>query len=166
MEGPHFSDLMTALSSPTCRIEELYLDSTGLKDISCSHLASAMKSNQYLRILNLSFNDLTGPHFGDLMTALSSPSCSVEQLMFQDILLRDDHVPFLVSLSNSTKLTHLVLSHNQITDTGASYIEELILKSTSLKEISLFLNRQLSYEVKDKLRELKNHKPGLTVSIE
>ncbi|XP_075049200.1 LOW QUALITY PROTEIN: NACHT, LRR and PYD domains-containing protein 12-like [Mixophyes fleayi] len=166
LEGPHFSDLMTGLSSPTCRIEELYLDSTGLKDSSCSHLASAITNNQYLRILNLSFNDLTGPHFGDLMTALSSPSCSVEQLMFQDILLSDDHVPFLVSLSNSTKLTHLELSHNQITDTGVSYIEELILKSTSLKDISLLLNCRLSCEARDKIRKLKNHKPGLCISIE
>ncbi|XP_075048110.1 NACHT, LRR and PYD domains-containing protein 12-like [Mixophyes fleayi] len=166
MEGPHFSDLMTGLSSPTCRIEELHLDNNWLNDSSCSHLASAIKTNQYLRILNLSFNDLTGPHFGDLMTALSSPSCSVEQLMFQDILLRDDHVPFLVSLSNNTKLTYLELSHNYITDTGASYIEELILKSTSLEEISLHLNRQLSCEVKDKLKKLKNRKPGLCIAID
>ncbi|XP_075048980.1 NACHT, LRR and PYD domains-containing protein 3-like isoform X2 [Mixophyes fleayi] len=166
MEGPHFSDLMTGLSSPTCRIEELHLDSTGLKDSSCSHLASAMKTNQYLRVLYLSCNDLTGPHFGDLMTALSSPSCSVEQLMLLEILLRDEHVPFLVSLSNNTKLTHLVLSHNYITDTGASFIEELILKSPSLKHISLFFNRQLSWEARDKLRKLEDRKPGLWVSID
>ncbi|XP_075043371.1 NACHT, LRR and PYD domains-containing protein 12-like isoform X1 [Mixophyes fleayi] len=166
MEGPHFSDLMTSLSSPTCRIEELHLDSTGLKDSSCSHLASAITNNQSLSVLYLSFNDLTGPHFRDLMTALSSPSCNIEKLMFQGILLRDDHVPFLVSLSNNTKLTHLDLCHNYITDTGASYIEELILKSPSLKQIRLFYNRQLSWEVRDKLRNLKDRKPGLWVSID
>ncbi|PIO36143.1 hypothetical protein AB205_0106120 [Aquarana catesbeiana] len=76
LEGPHFSDLMTALT--TSRIEELHLNGNNLKDSSCPHLAMGIRNNQTLRILNLSDNNLEGPCFSDLMTAL--PTSQIEQL--------------------------------------------------------------------------------------
>ncbi|XP_075049207.1 NACHT, LRR and PYD domains-containing protein 12-like isoform X2 [Mixophyes fleayi] len=158
--------LCNALKHPVCKIQNLSLALSKLTDISCCHLGSAISNNRSLRRLVLSYNTMEGPHFSDLMTGLSSPTCRIEELQFQDILLSDDHVPFLVSLSNNTKLAYLELSNNQLTDTGASYIEELILKSTSLKDISLFFNHRLSLEVRDKLRKLKDRKPGLCISID
>ncbi|PIO14130.1 hypothetical protein AB205_0110590, partial [Aquarana catesbeiana] len=70
LEGPHFRDLMEALT--TSRIEELHLDNNSLTDISCPHLASGIRSNQTLRTLILSHNNLKGPHFRDLMEALTT----------------------------------------------------------------------------------------------
>ncbi|CAI9612059.1 unnamed protein product [Staurois parvus] len=70
LEGPHFRDLMAALT--TSRIEELQLYSNYLADSSCFHLASGIRNNQTLRILNLSNNSLEGPHFRDLMAALTT----------------------------------------------------------------------------------------------
>ncbi|CAI9589999.1 unnamed protein product, partial [Staurois parvus] len=70
LEGPHFSDLMSALT--TSRIEELRLYGNQLKDSSCPHLASGIRNNQTLRRLNLSGNNLEGPHFSDLMSALTT----------------------------------------------------------------------------------------------
>ncbi|XP_077320119.1 NACHT, LRR and PYD domains-containing protein 3-like isoform X3 [Lithobates pipiens] len=70
LEGPHFRDLMEALT--TSRIEELELSSNHLTDSSCPHLASGIRNNQTLRTLDLSRNNLEGPHFRDLMEALTT----------------------------------------------------------------------------------------------
>ncbi|CAI9557419.1 unnamed protein product [Staurois parvus] len=43
LEGPHFRDLMAALT--TSRIEELLLSSNHLTDSSCPHLASGIRNN-------------------------------------------------------------------------------------------------------------------------
>ncbi|XP_018421681.1 PREDICTED: NACHT, LRR and PYD domains-containing protein 12-like [Nanorana parkeri] len=70
LKGPHFRDLMEALT--TSRIEELQLDNNNLTDISCPDLASGIRNNQTLRTLDLSGNNLEGPHFRDLMEALTT----------------------------------------------------------------------------------------------
>ncbi|CAI9609733.1 unnamed protein product, partial [Staurois parvus] len=70
LEGPHFRDLMAALT--TSRIEELQLSYNHLTDSSCPHLASGIRNNPTLRTLNLSGNNLGGPHFRDLMAALTT----------------------------------------------------------------------------------------------
>ncbi|XP_056402836.1 NACHT, LRR and PYD domains-containing protein 14-like isoform X2 [Hyla sarda] len=164
--GPHFSDLMDALSAPACRIEELLLDSAGLTDISCIQLASGIKNNRSLRKLHLSRNVLIGPHFGALVAALSSPTCGIEELELCSIELTDEHVPLLDPLSNNTHLTHLDLSSNLLTDAGAGHIKELILKSSSLKEFSLCFNHRMTPETRQSLRDLKVHKPDLFVFID
>ncbi|XP_075048433.1 NACHT, LRR and PYD domains-containing protein 12-like isoform X2 [Mixophyes fleayi] len=137
LAGPHFSDLMTAVSSSTCWIEELHLRQTGLTDISYCKLAPAVINNQSLRRLNLSSNQLAGPHFSDLMTALSSPTCRIEELNLRDTRLTDKEAPLLVSLSNNTNLTYLDLSSNAFQDSGNNVMKELAQKSTSLKKIRL-----------------------------
>ncbi|XP_044128418.1 NACHT, LRR and PYD domains-containing protein 9-like [Bufo gargarizans] len=80
LSGPHFSDLMEALSSPAGRIEELLLGNNDLPDTSCIQLASVIRNNPSLKILVLSGNRLSGPHFSHLMEALSSPACRIEEL--------------------------------------------------------------------------------------
>nr|DBA23735.1 TPA: hypothetical protein GDO54_014621 [Pyxicephalus adspersus] len=71
----------SALKHPNCKICNLLLSSNGLTDRACSHLGPAISDNQTLRTLILSYNKLEGPHFGDLMTALSSPNCKLEELL-------------------------------------------------------------------------------------
>nr|DBA23736.1 TPA: hypothetical protein GDO54_014622 [Pyxicephalus adspersus] len=72
--------LCSAIKHPECKIHMLWLSATGLTDRACSYLGSAISDNQTLRKLTLSYNKLEGPHFGDLMTALSSPNCKLEEL--------------------------------------------------------------------------------------
>ncbi|KAM5129220.1 NACHT, LRR and PYD domains-containing protein 12-like isoform 2-T2 [Mantella aurantiaca] len=165
LEGPHFGDLVTALSSPSCRLEEL-LDSNCLEDNSCSLLALGIRSNQSLKTLSLSFNHWMGPHFGDLMEALSSPTCTVENLMMQGMSLEDEHLPLLIPLSNNKNLVHLDLSHNSITGGGTASLRQLILQAPGLRRISLFCNRGLPYEDRRSLLELEAQKSGLHVSID
>ncbi|KAM3918907.1 NACHT, LRR and PYD domains-containing protein 12-like isoform 3-T4 [Leptodactylus fuscus] len=80
--GPHFSDLMDALCSPTSRIEELRLTFSNLKQDSCVHLASVIRRNQSLKKLDL-FDSLFDPYLSDLMDALSSPACKIETLLLE-----------------------------------------------------------------------------------
>ncbi|PIO24954.1 hypothetical protein AB205_0214980, partial [Aquarana catesbeiana] len=81
LEGPHFRVLMEALQ--TSQIEELHLRYNDLTDSSCPHLASGVRNNQTLRRLNLSGNNLEGPHFSDLKEALTTSQ--IEELQIENI---------------------------------------------------------------------------------
>ncbi|XP_068109605.1 NACHT, LRR and PYD domains-containing protein 6-like [Hyperolius riggenbachi] len=165
LEGPHFRELAMALSSPTCKLVKLGLQSTRLTDDSCVHLALGIRNNQSLKMLDISFNDLIGPHFGNLMEALASPTCTIENLSLQGILLSDEHLPSLMPLSKKTNLISLELSHNSVTSAGVGCLTDFILQFSSLKHISLFEYRMLSYEDKRALAQLSKQRPGLNVSI-
>ncbi|XP_077320252.1 NACHT, LRR and PYD domains-containing protein 12-like [Lithobates pipiens] len=164
LHGPHFGDLMAALSSPTCKLEELDLHCNWLADTSCSLLASGIRSNQSLKILILSFNPLTCAYFGDLMEALSSPTCTVEQLMLRGISLDDEHLPLMMPLSNNKNLRHLELNNNSLTGASTPYLRELILKSPGLRRVRLFFSHRL-LEDERSLLELEAQKPGLYISF-
>ncbi|KAM4013925.1 NACHT, LRR and PYD domains-containing protein 3-like [Anomaloglossus baeobatrachus] len=88
--GPHFSDLMEALSSLDCRIEIIELADNSLPDTSCVQLASVLRNNQSLKILRLSSNKLSGPHFRVLLEALSSAVCRLETLYLLDNKLSEE----------------------------------------------------------------------------
>ncbi|CAI9609555.1 unnamed protein product, partial [Staurois parvus] len=142
LEGPHFSDLMAALT--TSRIEKLHLWKSHLTDSSCPHLASGIRNNQTLRTLDLSGNNLEGPHFSDLMAALTTSR--IEELELGDNQLTDSSCPHLASLiRNNQTLRTLNLSWNNLegphfSDLMAalttSRIEELDLHITHLTDSS------------------------------
>ncbi|XP_075049022.1 NACHT, LRR and PYD domains-containing protein 12-like [Mixophyes fleayi] len=157
----HF--IVSALRHRDCRIQHLGLRYNKLTDNSCSQLASAISNNQSLRKLDLSVNDLQGPHFCDLVTALSSPTCRIEELLLGKNQLTDREAAVLVSLSNNTNLTHLDLSHNCFQDRGYNFIKDLIQRSTSLKEIRL-CSYGLLEQQKDYLMTME--RPGLEILFE
>ncbi|XP_077320137.1 NACHT, LRR and PYD domains-containing protein 12-like isoform X5 [Lithobates pipiens] len=142
LQGPHFRDLMEALT--TSKIEELLLDSNDLTDSSCPHLASGIRNNQTLRTLNLSGNNLEGPHFRDLMEAL--PTCRIEALLSKNNQLTDSSCPHLASgIRNNQTLRTLNLSGNNLEGPHfrdlmkaltTSRIEELQLSSNDLTDSS------------------------------
>ncbi|XP_077322829.1 NACHT, LRR and PYD domains-containing protein 12-like isoform X2 [Lithobates pipiens] len=142
LEGPHFRDLMEALT--TSRIEKLQLSSNHLKDSSCPHLASVIRNNQTLRRLNLSGNNLEGPHFRVLMEALTTSR--IEELELYDTHLTDISCPHLASgIRNNQTLRTLILSGNNLEGPHfrdlmealtTSRIEELLLCSNYLKDSS------------------------------
>ncbi|PIN88354.1 NACHT, LRR and PYD domains-containing protein 3 [Aquarana catesbeiana] len=119
LEGPYFIDLMAALT--TSQIEKLLLSDNQLTDSSCPHLASGIRNNQTLRTLNLSYNNLEGPHFRDLMAALTTSR--IEELHLYNNLLTDSSCPHLASgVNNNQTLRTLGLSNNNLEGPHFSYL--------------------------------------------
>ncbi|XP_077346708.1 NACHT, LRR and PYD domains-containing protein 3-like isoform X4 [Lithobates pipiens] len=157
LEGPDISELMEAL--PTSQIENLYLSHNKLTEESCTDLASGIRNNKTLRGLFLNNNNLEGPHFRDLMTALSTSQ--IETLWLSETKLTDRSCVHLASgIRNNKALNDIDLSSNNLV---GPHLSELMTSVTtsSIKELKI-CGKGISSEA---VRELQNTRPGLTVHI-
>ncbi|XP_072288078.1 NACHT, LRR and PYD domains-containing protein 12-like [Pyxicephalus adspersus] len=158
LQGPHLRDLMKAVT--TSQIEELLLAENYLDDSSCPHLASGIRNNRTLRTLDLSNNNLEGPHLGDLMKAVTTSQ--IEELLLRNIGLSDANASLILTLSESRNLTDLDLSNYEMSDVALYYIQELIMTLPSLKMLSIN-HKEMSNEA---LRELEMIGSKLTIQFQ
>ncbi|XP_072284301.1 NACHT, LRR and PYD domains-containing protein 3-like [Pyxicephalus adspersus] len=158
--GPHFRDLMEALT--TSQIEEIHLAGNNLTDSSCPHLASGIRNNQTLRILNLSDNNLQGPHFRDLMEALTTSQ--IELLHLAGNNLTDSCCTHLASgIKNNQTLRTLFLTRNNL---EGGHLRDLMeaLTTSQIKELRI-RNNPLSDNARQELKKLEKQQAGLQVVI-
>ncbi|XP_069825456.1 NACHT, LRR and PYD domains-containing protein 3-like [Dendropsophus ebraccatus] len=164
LSGPHFSHLAEALSSPACTIQELRLDRNDLSDTSCPQLASVIRNNQSLKRLYLDENHLYGPHFSDLVEALSSKACKLIVLRLGDNNLPDSSCTQLASvIRNNPSLKRLYLDDNHLSGPHFSdLVEALSSPACRIEELHMEHNK-LSEEEKEEIRKIKRDKPNLKI---
>ncbi|XP_077127465.1 NACHT, LRR and PYD domains-containing protein 12-like [Ranitomeya variabilis] len=165
LSGPHFTDLMEALSSPDSRIEELRMDFNKLTGDSCIQLAHGIRNNRSLRILDLSGNRLSGPHFSDLMEALSSPGCGIEEIRLTNNDLPDTSCIQLASgIRNNRSLKTLLLSGNRLSGPHFSdLMEALSNPACGIEELRIEYN-ELTEEEEEALRRLESQKLNMKLT--
>ncbi|XP_063048762.1 NACHT, LRR and PYD domains-containing protein 3-like [Engraulis encrasicolus] len=125
--------LSTGLEHPNCRLETLKLNDCSITEESCAALTSALISNpsSHLIKLHLSSNTLGDSGVKQLSDLLRNPDCKLQALKLIYCSITAEGCAALASGLTSNPSSHLVeltLDHNEVGDSGAKQLSDLLRK--------------------------------------
>ncbi|KAJ3002666.1 T-complex-associated testis-expressed protein 1, partial [Thoreauomyces humboldtii] len=123
-------------------LRSLTVTASSLDDNRCHLLASALMDNRTLEILNLSHNLLGDEGARALATVLTSPTTSLTRLILSNNQIGQTGGTFIANaLSRNHVLTHLSLRMNHVGDKGGSAIFSALRGNDALQILDLSCNQ-------------------------
>ncbi|XP_037396795.1 NACHT, LRR and PYD domains-containing protein 3-like isoform X2 [Pygocentrus nattereri] len=124
-------ELSDLLKEPHCKLEKLHLEMCSITSQCCAVLINSLKSNpsSHLRELDLSWNDPGESGVKELSDLLKNPHCKLEKLHLSDCSITDKGCVALVKALKSNPSTHLKelnLNNNELKDSGAKELSDLL----------------------------------------
>ena len=102
--------LYSILTDPSNVLEQLYMWRTGLSSSAAIALFTILKDNSKLKVLDISYNDITDDVLDAITTALESNSCLVNLYMDGNLLSNEAKINIVRRLEVNNKLSILQLS--------------------------------------------------------
>ncbi|XP_067220003.1 NLR family CARD domain-containing protein 3-like isoform X2 [Chanodichthys erythropterus] len=123
-------NLSDLLMNPQFKLEKLHLSGCSITEEQCVILTSALKSNpSHLRELNLSGNELGDSGVKNLSDLLMNPQFKLEKLRLYECSITEKQCVILTSAlkSNLSHLRELILSWNELGDSGVKNLSDLLM---------------------------------------
>ncbi|XP_019520352.1 PREDICTED: NACHT, LRR and PYD domains-containing protein 1 [Hipposideros armiger] len=156
--------LCEALKCLHCHLETLRLASCSLTAEGCKDLACGVSASSTLTDLDLSFNMLLDAGAEHIFPKLRQPSCKLRRLLLVSCGLTSSCCQDLASmLSASPSLTELDLQQNDLGDFGFRLLYEGLRQPTCRLRLLCLDQSQLSEEVTQILKTLREEKPQLLI---
>ncbi|XP_004470284.2 NACHT, LRR and PYD domains-containing protein 12 [Dasypus novemcinctus] len=156
--------LCEGLRHPKCKIQSLRLGICRLGPAACEGLSAVLQTNQHLRELDLSFNDLGDGGMHLLSEGLQHPTCRLQKLWLDSCGLTAKACEDLAStLEANQTLMELYLTHNALRDRGVHLLCKGLCHPGCKLQVLWLFGMDLNIMTHRELAKLRVKKPYLDI---